>query len=241
MIKTIDSIIKDFAQQGFVFSNEKDFQFEFALALSKSEQEVAEVKLEALSLPYSWQTIQTNVNLKRGNKEYTDIIVRTKEGEYIAIELKFKTADRICYYSTNKLDNLTMKQNAYHFNAYDFINDIVRLENINDRYFYNGFKVSKGYAILLTNNCNYRYNDFSGSSIWESYAINDGKCLSGALLFNGNQQTYKIKKRTFKALKLESQYTLDWKGYPLPNYQDYQDIQKSCNPGFSYLIVEVKP
>ena len=241
MKQIIESIINNFAQQGFVFSNEQDFQFELALALRNSKQ-VKEVKLEALSLPCSWQMIQTNVNLKRDDKEYTDIIVRKNTGEYIAIELKFKTADKICYYQTTKSGNVaTMKQGAHNINAYDFINDIVRLENINGRYFYNGFKVSKGYAILLTNNQNYRYNNFSGSSIWKNYSIDDGKCLSGTLLFNGNQQRYITGNRTFDALTLGGLYTLDWKDYPLPNYQDYQDIQKSCHPGFSYLIVEVKP
>ena len=117
MKQTIDLIIKDFAKQGFVFSNEQDFQFELALALLKSTQ-VTEVKLEALSFSHGWKTIQTNVNLARNDKEYTDIIVRTKKNEYIAIELKFKTANKICYYQTNKSGNVaTMKQGAHNINA----------------------------------------------------------------------------------------------------------------------------
>ena len=242
--QTIYDILDSLAAAGKVFSNEQDFQFEFAKALD-ALNEVVEVKLEALSLSVNWKTVQQLANNKgkinRDKKEYTDIIVKLDNGEHIAIELKMKTPDKICYYQTNGSGNvLTMAQGAYDINAYEFINDIQRLENINSRHFFKDFKITKGYAILLSNNPNYRYNDFHRSKIWKNYSICNGKILHpNGLKFGNNLVQYKTKNKIYKEIKLRNSYQLNWRDYQLASYNDYQDKSKSSHPGFSYLVVEV--
>lgn len=242
--QTIYDILDSLAAAEKVFSNEQDFQFEFAKALD-ALNEVVEVKLEALSLSVNWNTVQQLANNKgkinRDKKEYTDIIVKLDNGEYIAIELKMKTPGKICYYHTKGSGNvLTMVQNAYDENAYEFINDIKRLENIKYRYFFNNFTVSKGYAILLSNNPNYRFNNFHRSKIWKNYSICNGKILhKNGLKFGDNLVEYKTKNKIYKEIKLRNSYQLNWRNYQLTGYSDYQDKSKSSHPGFSYLVVEV--
>ena len=243
-INVIHNIMEDFARRGYVFSNEQDFQFEFAKALDNLD-EVECVKLEALSLTINWQEVQRLANtrgkINRDKKEYTDIVVKLRTGEYIAIELKYKTPERICYYETQQSGKVvTMVQGAYDINAYDFLTDIQRLENINSRYFYNDFVISKGYAIMLTNYSQYRNNDFSGSDIWMNYGLNDRRIITpGLLTFTNGATMYRTTKRKFKAIELRGTYNLQWRDYELPGYNDYLDTNKSPNPGFSYLAIEV--
>lgn len=245
-INTIYKILDSFANNGKVFSNEQDFQFEFAKALD-SLSEVVEVKLEVLSLTIDWQSAQQLEDKKgkinKDKKEYTDIIVKLKNDEYIGIELKFKTPNKICYYHTPQSGNvLTLAQDAHNINAYAFIEDIHRLEDINGRHFYKNFKISKGYAILLTNNFHYRFNDFSQSSIWMNYAINEGRVIpQSSLTFENGNRNHNFSKTTYNAIQLKKSYKLEWKDYKLNGYNDYQDKNRSAHPGFSYLVVEVHP
>lgn len=243
-INTIYQIIDSLAADGKAFSNEQDFQFEFARKLDLLD-EVAEVKLEVLSLSIGWNTVQQLANkkhkLNRDKKEYTDIVVKMKNGEYITIELKMKTPDKICYYDipcSGKV--LTLAQGAYDINAFEFIKDINRLENINNRTFFKNFKISKGYAIMLTNYSHYRFNNFSGSSIWMNYAINDGRqIVSGKLTFENGEDEHKFSNKIYKAIEILNSYLLKWRDYKLSDYNDYEDKTKSSHPGFSYLVVEV--
>lgn len=239
----INNILDAFANDGKIFSNEQDFQFDFAKALNDLD-EVEYVKLEALSLSLDWRQIQDLANnrqkINRDKKEYTDIVVKLRNGEYIAIELKFKTPDKLCYYENEQSGRiLTMAQGAYDVNAYGFITDIKRLENINNRHFYKDINISRGYAIMLSNNSQYRYNDYSGSSIWMNYGINDGRTINGLLTFQNGATQYTTKNRTFDAMQISGTYHLHWRDYPLENYNDYRDTNRSVHPGFSYLVVEV--
>ena len=243
--ETINTILNNFANDGKIFSNEQEFQFEFARELDKLD-EVKNVKLEILSLSINWNEVKrladTKQKLNRDKKEYTDIVIQLINGEFIAIELKFKTPDKICYYESAQSDKvITMRQGANDINAYYFIKDISRLENINERYFCNNIKIAKGYAIILTNCNQYRYNDLSRSSIWMNYGINDGrKIKSGPLYFSDNKDIYNTKNEKFEMITLSNDYSLVWHDYQLANYYDYKDVGKSVSPGFSYLVVEVK-
>jgi hypothetical protein len=241
----INNILEASANDGKIYSNEQDFQFDFAKALNDLD-EVEYVKLEALSLSLDWRQIQDLANnrqkISRDRKEYTDILVKLKNGEYIAIELKFKTPDKLCCYENEQSGRiLTMAQGAYDINAYSFITDIIRLENINNRHFYKDINISKGYAIMLSNYSHYRYNDHSGSSIWMNYGINHGRVLNGLLKFNNGATSYTTTNRTFDAVTIKGVYKLLWRDYPLENYNDYKDANRSVHPGFSYLVVEVNP
>lgn len=236
--ETLIEIINGFARDGKVFSNEQDFQFELALAL-KNEAEVEEVKLEAISFEKSLGslTVQDDGSLKvdKTKREYTDLIVKTKDGLYYAIELKFKGADKPYLYNSKAFGNVAvLKHGAEYFNAYRFLNDVSRLERINGRLFANDITIEKGYAVLLTNNSKYKESAFEGSEIWVNYSlINDRTVGQGLLRIRNSEEKY----LSFEPLNLNSNYTFKWNTYEL----DPQTMLNDKTPGFSFLVVEVDP
>lgn len=238
MKELLKSIINDFAKQNIVFSNEQDFQFEMALALSKNKQ-IKKVKLEMLSLEYDWEEVK-RIAIKKGKipqdkKEYHDLFVELIDGTCVIVELKYKTPDKICLYETKDGNVITMNQGAQDENAYAFIDDIRRLEHINERYLPNNKKIDKAYAVFLTNFKKYRYG-FDGD-IWGNYSVEENKIIQGMLYFGKNS----LEHRGRKAINLLGSYKLEWNNYPLNNYQDYKDLKNGYCPGFSYTIVEIKP
>ena len=231
-------IINGFAKDGKVFSNEQDFQFELALALKK-EAEVEEVKLEAVSFPRNpgILTIQEDgsLDVNKIQREYTDLIVKTTDGLYYAIELKFKGADKPYLYKSMAFGNVAvLKHGAEHFNAYRFLNDVSRLERINGRLFANDIRIEKGYAVLLTNNSKYKESDFGGSEIWREYSLRGRqKAKHGLLRIRNSEEKY----LSFEPLNLNGNYTFEWNDYKLESDAMLNDKA----PGFSFLVVEVDP
>lgn len=231
-------IINGFAKDGKVFSNEQDFQFELALALKK-EAEVEEVKLEAVSFPRNpgILTIQEDgsLDVNKIQREYTDLIVKTTDGLYYAIELKFKGADKPYLYKSMAFGNVAvLKHGAEHFNAYRFLNDVSRLERINGRLFASDIRIEKGYAVLLTNNSKYKESDFGGSEIWREYSLRGRqKAKHGLLRIRNSEEKY----LSFEPLNLNGNYTFEWNDYKLESDAMLNDKA----PGFSFLVVEVDP
>ncbi|MBO5578119.1 MAG: hypothetical protein J5955_03330 [Bacilli bacterium] len=259
----IKEIINNFAEQGIVFSNEQDFQFEMALALKTGNYGIKNVKLETISLEEDWNEIERKVlnrkKLNRQIKQYHDILVELSDDEYALIELKYKTPSKLCFYETSQGKTITFVQGDYNIGAYDFLEDIHRLETINNRYMSNDIqkKIKKSYAVFLTNDKNYRYNDFAKQregkvqSPWVNYSICEGKIIKDGripFIINNREETkYTTPKgKCFDSISLKNKYgPFNWQNYELPNYNNYEDKKvnrKSCTcPGFSYLIVEVKP
>lgn len=246
-LKTIKDLMNELAKDDMVFSNEQEFQFELAMRL-KQLQNVQSVKLESMSLDgyQNWSAVEKDIigskNIKEA-KEYTDIIVTEQGGERTAIELKYKTAGQACIYNTKNGPAVTMKQDAYDIGCYDFIKDVCRLETINTRLFQEEKKIDHGFAIILTNNANYRNNLFTRSKIWKNYSISENRKTipSVELTFkNGSHQYKTTSTPVYNALTPKKPICLNnWNDYPLSNsvYNDYK-IKKSSHPGFSYLVVE---
>lgn len=236
--ETLIEIINGFAKDGKVFSNEQDFQFELALALKK-EAEVEEVKLEAVSFPRNpgILTIQEDgsLDVNKIQREYTDLIVKTTDGLYYAIELKFKGADKPYLYKSMAFGNVAvLKHGAEHFNAYRFLNDVSRLERINGRLFASDIRIEKGYAVLLTNNSKYKESDFGGSEIWREYSLRGRqKAKHGLLRIRNSEEKY----LSFEPLNLNGNYTFEWNDYKLES----DAMLNGKAPGFSFLVVEVDP
>ena len=254
----LSNIIQSFAMGGLVFSNEQDFQFAIATQI-KSLPGVKNVFLEPLSLSISFSTVEGHVKqigkdymLPRDKKQYHDLLIEQDDGTYVVIELKYKTPGKMCIYKTKANKFITLSQGDYDLAAYDFLNDVYRLENIKSRYFQNDIQlnVSKCFCIFLTNDKNYRYNDFSRSKIWTNYTLCAGKITPAKtpLLFFAKASTpsltYSIKSKLFTAITLKNAYNHDWEDYPLCDvygtpYNDYEDKMNSYHPGFSFLIFEI--
>lgn len=274
MLETLNELLESMAKDDLIFSNEQQFQFELSNRLKnkgfKVYLEVASYKTDSGKNPIneikSCKTKTARKNIKF-NKEYTDIIVKNNEGECFAIELKYKTDDQVCVYNSKKQseDIITLAQGAKDFNAYDFIYDIYRLENVKNRYFSNSIQnnITKCYAILLTNSSDkYRFNGFKG--IWTNYSLKEGRQLKGTLKICDKSgvdtnEPYKynlnkIKKNgdpnpsiknpislngIYKLEKAKSKKDGGWHNYEPDGYP--LSNGNPGFPGFSYLILEIDP
>lgn len=236
MRKDLNNIIINFAKKGLVFSNEYDFQFALGNEIKKLNY-VKDVYFEVVSFDSNVRgQINNRVNkLSDARKEYTDLMIERNDGTYTAIELKYKTCNRVGYYISNFGNFITLSQGAYDIGAYNFIKDIGRLENINNRYFpIINKNISQCFAIMLTNDKNYSTNNFSRSKIWGNYSLAKGSIGPGYLRFNNTPDPYKYepKSTAYKAIDLKQKYDFVWEKYPLK--------YSGNGPQFNYLIVQVK-
>lgn len=158
----LQQAINNLAKTGKVYSNESQFQFDLAWELSKSG---FCVELEVLSCN---KPITDFVKLKKDEKQkyYTDIIVKDEDGSYVAIELKYKTVEENIEYATRSGKWIAFSQGAENQGAYYFWKDVQRLEDlVNNKVplnFNYSKRVSRGYAVLLTNSSKYwNYNSTS--------------------------------------------------------------------------------
>lgn len=133
------------------------------------------------------------------------------DDKIIAIELKYKT--KKFEFELNG-ENFSLKnQGAQGWGRYYFVNDIVRLEKLMEK-----FEISQGYAIFLTNDMYYQSKS-KDNTVYFDFSLQNEKTLSGILKL-------KDEKKIDKTLQLKNDYLLNWQQYE-PTYQ------------FQYLIVKV--
>ena len=160
----LQQAIDNLAATGKVYSNESQFQFDLAWELHKSG---FCVELEVLSCN---RLITDFVKLKKDEKQkyYTDIMVKDEDGSYVAIELKYKTVEENIEYTTQSGKWIAFSQGAENQGAYYFWKDVQRLEDlVNNRVplnFDDSKRVSRGYAVLLTNSSKYWYYNSSSTA-----------------------------------------------------------------------------
>lgn len=186
----LEGIIKQFGEEGRIFSNEEQFQFELALAIEHKYQKDEEeryprVRLEVLSFPTSEGKNEEDaldkiaaLSAEERKKMYTDIIIDTSATESIAIELKYKTKgdtnDKYYRYDTkNNGAALVFEQGASNLGCYYFLKDVERLEQlVNNKRLYLDpeRKVVQGYAIIISNDDSY-WLVHKEESLMEDFAI----------------------------------------------------------------------
>ena len=148
----LEDIIKQFAEEGKIFSNEAQFQFELAWAL----REYKDKKGNKLFSDINDKIMLEHLSTVENEKMYTDIVVRVGK-KYYPIELKYKTADKTIEYQKGNIVKITYLQGAHDDASYDFLKDIKRLEQIViDKEFtpFDGeesYCVKKGFAIIISN------------------------------------------------------------------------------------------
>lgn len=162
MKKDIVDSINELAENRRIFSREAQFQFELAWVLKEKLGSSYEIILEYL--------IENTDNAKM----YIDIIVFNKEERmYYPIELKCKTSNKeITYTLGNPPYHIkTYNQGAFNLGSYDFINDIKRIESLNN-IMYKGidYSIGQGFAIILCNDKRY-YEPFEN---WAEAADENG-------------------------------------------------------------------
>lgn len=195
-----------------VYYNENQFQFDLAWKIK--ERYGYDIKFEVVSEKQEDET----------KKNYTDLVV-IGDGEYIGIELKYKT-------KSDPNIPLLKNQAAVGNSRYDFLWDICRLErfkcgSVNQFKYdtkYQNYKYLKGYAIFLTNDLSYtkcpRKNTLAVNLSIENGIKNKGE-------YAWLNPTESIKKSWRKnPIKFEYDYKFHW----FPNEEDLK---------FKCLIVEV--
>lgn len=233
----VENTIASFSKKDIIFQNEQQFQFELACEIKKKLSKNEEIIFEYVAYTSGKKKIK---------KYYIDlIIVNVVNGEYIPIELKYKTSEG--KYTRFNSDIVLSGQGAEDLGRYDYLNDIKRIEDLkiknkNYNYKYSNNLLKKyvtGFAIIISNEKkywkttkaslttskqkNYSYYDFC---IGQGDKIKKGKPLK----WKGNHNNKTFNSRP--SFKLNSDYSFDWKTYKL--------IANSNESEFMYLITEIK-
>ncbi|MBI4245420.1 MAG: hypothetical protein HY606_15130 [Planctomycetes bacterium] len=192
-----------------IFHSEADFQHALAWETQKS---------------YPDFNIRLEIDMLHDRKrEYTDIIL-AKKNFVVAVELKYKT--KRINISHNEEHFALLQQGAQDCGRYDFIKDIVRLENLAC-----SSKVSIGYAIMLTNDLSYRNARPRSGTVDGDFNIHDGRLLQGKLKWNGASKGTMEGRES--RLVLKGKYKLRW--------NDYSKFDNFGPNAFKYLMIEVCP
>ena len=184
---TLENAIINLASKGKIYSNESQFQFDLAWELSKSN---FSVELEVLSCNIP---VTSFVKLDKDGKKkyYTDIIVKDNDGSYVAIELKYKTVEANIEYTTQSGKWIAFSQGAENQGAYYFWKDVQRLEDLVANNmplnFDNMKRVSRGYAVLLTNSS--KYWSYSKASTAREFFPAIGQTFAKHLCWYGKYNT----------------------------------------------------
>lgn len=187
-----------------LFHSEADFQHHFAWEIHKEANDAADIRLE---FPLS--------NDSSNRCEYCDVLVRGEST--IGIELKYKTKGL----TANVGDELfeLKRQNAQDLGRYDFLKDISRLESWCEHK-----KISKGYAILLTNDPSYWSKPQKPDTNDSAFRLHHNRVEQGSLAWKDSAGSGTIKGRE-ACLVLKNSYSLTWVDTP--------------RSGFRYLLVEI--
>lgn len=162
----IMGIIKKFGDSLLIFRSEAQFQFSLAWELQEKYGKEYEIILENLSAIASYNGFRTisrgknkgqKKDVTKTKKFFTDIILKNKDGFFVAIELKYKTIEDD--------EEILSYHGAQDLGRFDFLWDLMRIQilktgekNCYDEIEIKDFDKSKmlaGFSIMLTNDNNY--------------------------------------------------------------------------------------
>ncbi len=194
----IAGALQDLSKKRDVFHSEADFQHAFAWEVHRQLPD-ADVRLE---VPYEL----------KGKPVHVDIIVN-HGSSILAIELKYKTRK---IKIERPAEHFALKdQSAQDCGRYDFIKDIVRLEDIA-----NSHEGAVGYAILLTNDNAYWKKTKKTDAVDSDFRFHQECVLQGTLKW-GDFASEGTKRGREKTLELQGKYSADWKDYSMPGEGSY--------------------
>ncbi|MGM9833866.1 MAG: hypothetical protein ACI31A_09320 [Candidatus Limisoma sp.] len=213
LIEKVTEDVQNFLgnQKNGPFMNERDLQMHLAIALKNSNNyDKVEVEyyvpLKALGKSYIWK-----------NEMKVDIVVE-KDGEFIPIELKYKTKSipglQIPRFNET-LDGteIIKDQSAQNLAKYALWKDVRRIELLKKRF----NAVTGGLALILTNDSTYQSIPRKGTASF-SHSIEAGKHGKerGALL-------------SLPAFTLDKAYTITWSA----------ELDKNNPNQFEYILLQV--
>ena len=207
-----------------LFYNECHLQMELAAYLRQSKN-YCNVHLEYFvpGAEVQKQIDESLVPSKTTNKPqnlYIDVVVE-KDGEYLPIELKYKTTTLnkdICRFGEEiKGVDVLKNHGARDLGAYDFWRDVNRIECLVKRF----CNVKNGIALFLTNDQGYWTLPKDGTNPnYANFSMKDGEHTKEKT-WQGNTAM----SATRPSFNVEKEYKLEWKNYNLP---------------FKYCLLEIK-
>lgn len=210
----LKKILCQFGQSGKIFQNECQLQFDLAWAIK--EQLKLDVKFEVVTIG--------------DKKEYTDLAVLNDDGEFIAIELKYKTDAAVI----NGVSLL--RHSAGDLGCYDFWHDVERLQKLYGKSISNvleGRKCVGGIALMMTNDGWY-WNKQRKHSTAQYYPFRlvdrevQDKILGWNLKAEDKEKFKQQQVNRYQDIELNLPYVLKW--------EEYYTDQKNC---MKYLLLPV--
>lgn len=203
----INEILKDLAKQRPLFHSEADFQHAFAWKIHEQLPNAA-VRLE---LPFE----------DHARKLHLDVWISNGD-EALAIELKYKT--RAIETRVQDEDYSLQSHSAQDLGRYDFIKDMVRLEQITT-----ARPGVVGYAIFLTNDSAYWSAGARSNVIYAAFRLEEGIKLQGTLAWGKGASEGTMRDRE-TPLALGGIYKIHWQDYSQVPGKSYNQLRFACVP-----------
>ena len=222
--KDIVEILDKISKNKTPYLSEAQFQFELAWELQKIIGENDKILLE-----YTACAKKASDGKKKKRFE-ADIIVKFQNGTYIAIELKYKTAQAI-------VDNIQLIQQAGQPGTkYDYLWDIRRIELLKEKekefeYYIEDSRCVGGYAIFLTNDSSYWGVPKEDTSAYH-FRLCDGRIPNEELQWNVSAEELKDWMKSREPFALSGSYEMKWEVFN-------RYIDKGKEKLFKYLITTI--
>jgi hypothetical protein len=210
-MKTIDELVIDI--KGFMGNLNQpllsEIQLEVLLALHLKQTG----KYDEVYAEYTFPTSVFEDSYpfgERNDKISIDLVV-LKNGQYIPIELKYKTEEYLIQdfnlFGSEKRITLAT-QGARNNTSYDFWKDIKRLEMIKER-----FKaVEAGIVLFVTNDGRYKNEPERGAQ-YAPFSTHQGATVQRGTVLKWDETKNRIaddRRRRFPEFEISNKYTLDW-------------------------------
>ncbi len=205
----IADAIKNLREKRPIFHSEADFQHALAWEIH-------------LSHPLATVRLEINPNVVGGKRAHLDILVKDNDA-LCAIELKYKTGKLDAQFKDEQFRLLN--HGAQDIGRYDFIKDIVRLEELVTAY-----PKAAGYVVLLTNDGSYWRPPGSSNTADAQFRIYQDRIISGNLEWSANAGKSTMRGRE-KPLQLTGSYQICW--------FDYSQVGARHDGEFRYTLIAV--
>ena len=211
LLQNVKNDITDFlTKQKMFFFNERDLQVNLALYLSNLKDKDYKVHLE-----YHIPTSELNNYPWTENNISIDLVVE-KNGEYVPVELKYKTCSLPEGSKINRFGepmcakSIVKNQSAQDLGRYGFWKDVKRLELLQEKF---NKKVVGGIAILLTNDITYTTNPKKEDVGYYNFRMLDEQPISGKLKWKENGNDCETTTQPYVDIELKNEYTPKWEHY----------------------------
>ncbi len=217
----IQMCMDNLAKAKQIFQNEAQFQFNLAREL---KEQLAQVGNYEILLEHTFMTQGAS------ERKFTDIVIKCQNGEYVAIELKYKKKELDCaHYGVG-----VRHDGAQDFGRYEFLRDVEKNEK-----HVNGGQAVKAFSIILTNDHLYWSAPQKTTYMYAPFRLDDmgtGKVVRTGKFDWVNGTPSKAGARS-ATITLSHTYTDAWTVYPVcaPNCPHYK---LQAGHDFKYLTFE---